>query len=116
MNKTSESEGAKPEYGTYSKHRQRRSLFYHTTSKHGVIPRSRLPFYLLPRFPRRTASTYNLLPFHVCSTAEEDEGLVQVKMNEVVYMAYVHQKSPIPFFLFKVPSDLILNENTEELL
>lgn len=118
MNKTSESQGAKPEYGTQSIH-SRRSLFYHTTSKHWVIPRSGLPFYLLLRFPRRTASTYNLRPFHVCSTAE-DEGLVQVKISEVVYMAYVHQKSPIPFCLFKMPSDLILknriNENTEELL
>lgn len=74
------------------------SLLYHTASKHSFSPRSGWPFYLLPSFPRRAASTHNLLPFHVWSAAEEDKGLVQVKINEVVYIAYVHQESVIPFF------------------
>jgi len=72
---------------------------YHTASKHSFIPWSGQPFYLLPSFPRRAASSHNLLPFHVWSTVEEDKGLVQVKINEVVYIAYVHQDSQIPLFL-----------------
>lgn len=82
-------------------------LLYHTASKHSFSPLSGWPFYLLPSFPRWAASSHNLLPFHVWSAVEEDKGLVQVKINEVVYMAYVHQESVIPFFLLKVASNLI---------
>lgn len=66
-------------------------------SKHSFSPPSGWPFYLLPSFPRWAASTHNLLPFHVWSAVEEDEGLVQVKINEVVYMAYARQETGIPF-------------------
>lgn len=78
-------------------------------SKHSFSPPSGWPFYLLPSFPRWAASTHNLLPFHVWSAVEEDEGLVQAKINEVVYMAYVRQETGIPllfFFLFKVASKM----------
>lgn len=73
-------------------------LLYHTASKHSFSPPSGWPFYLLPSFPRWAASTHNLLLFHVWSAVEEDKGLVQAKINEVVYMAYVLQESAIPFF------------------
>lgn len=80
-------------------------------SKHSFSPPSGWPFYLLPSFPRWAASTHNLLPFHVWSAVEEDEGLVQVKINEVVYMAYARQETGIPFlfffFLSKVASKMI---------
>lgn len=69
-------------------------------SKHSFGPPSGWPFYLLPSFPRWAASTHNLLPFHVWSAVEEDEGLVQVKINEVVYMAYARQETGIPFLFF----------------
>lgn len=69
-------------------------------SKHSFSPPSGWPFYLLPSFPRWAASTHNLLPFHVWSAVEEDEGLVQVKINEVVYMAYARQETGIPFLFF----------------
>lgn len=79
-------------------------------SKHSFSPPSGWPFYLLPSFPRWAASTHNLLLFHVWSAVEEDEGLVQVKINEVVYMAYARQETGIPFlffFLSKVASKMI---------
>lgn len=74
------------------------SRLYHTASKHSAGPPGGWPFYLLPSFPRWAASTHNLLPFHVWSAGEEDKGLVQVKINEVVYMAYGHQESAVSFF------------------
>lgn len=76
------------------------SCFITQPSKHSFSPLSDWPFYLLPSFPRWAASTHNLLPFHVWSAVEEDEGLVQVKINEVVYMAYARQETGIPFFFF----------------
>lgn len=76
------------------------SRFITQPSKHSLSPPSGWPFYLLPRFPRWAASTHNLLPFHVCSAVEEDEGLVQAKINEVVYMAYARQETGIPLFFF----------------
>lgn len=80
-------------------------------SKHSFSPPSGWPFYLLPSFPRWAASTHNLLLFHVWSAGEEDEGLVQAKINEVVYMAYARQETGIPlFFLFKVASKMIKKE------
>lgn len=90
---------------------------YHTASKHSSGPLSGWPFYLLPSFPRWAASTHNLLPFHVWSAGEEDKGLVQVKINEVVYMAYRHQESAVPFFSFlysKVASNLLKKKKEEE--
>lgn len=89
------------------------SCFITQPSKHSFSPPSGWPFYLLPSFPRWAASTHNLLPFHVWSAVEEDEGLVQAKINEVVYMAYAHQETGIPFFfffLFKVASKMIKKE------
>lgn len=76
-------------------------LLYHTASKHSLSPLSDWPFYLLPCFPRWAASTHNLLLFHVWSAVEEDKGLVQVKINEVVYIAYEHRESGIPFFFVR---------------
>lgn len=86
-------------------------LLYHTASKHSFSPLSGWPFYLLPSFPRRAASTHNLLPFHVWSAVEEDKGLVQVKINEVVYIAYVHQERVIPFFLLRWHPVLMKKKN-----
>lgn len=93
-------EGEEDVYVRVTLHFLSASCFITQPSKHGFSPPSGWPFYLLPSFPRWAASTHNLLLFHVWSVVEEDEGLVQAKINEVVYMAYARQENGIPFFSF----------------